>query len=291
MNRHVRLLPALLLAAGCGGTSEVATPEAVRTPGVTTAGPSASDTWDREWDRERMRNVRNFLATATATITPRAHTPLPGHVFRIGALFYNDKSGDHFCTASVVSSPKKNLLITAAHCIHGGPHGHYKRNMVFVPQYREGEAPRGSWTVKSMIVDHRWADSADPDLDVGFLTVAPLNGQNIEDVLGANKLGVNEGFSNVVWVIGYPAHGDDPISCINKTSKQNDNQMRFACDGYVNGTSGSPWLTRYDRVTHTGHIVGVIGGYQEGGAHQEVSYSPYFDSDVKALYDAAVAKS
>lgn len=288
MNRHVRLLPpALLLAAGCASTSEVATPQADRTAVATAAGPSRS----RTGDPERMRKVGRFPVNDPATITPSAHTPLPGHPFRIGALFYNDNSGDHFCTASVVSSPKKNMLITAAHCVHGGPDGDYKRHMVFVPQYREGEAPRGSWTVKSVIVDNRWAHRADPDLDVGFLTVAPLNGRNIEDVLGANKLGVNEGFSNVVRVIGYPSNGDDPISCVNVTTKQSDYQMRFACNGYVGGTSGSPWLTHYDRVTHTGHIVGVIGGYQEGGGHQEVSYSPYFDSDIKALYDTAVAKS
>lgn len=288
MKRHVRpLLPVLLLAAGCGGSAEVATPQALRSPQATAPSLSPSPTWDRE----RMRSVRRFLATATVAITPSADTPGPGKVYRIGALFYNDQSGDHFCTASVVSSPKKNMLITAAHCIHGGPGGNYKRHMIFVPEYREGEAPRGSWIVKSMVVDSRWIDSGDPDLDVGFLTVAPLNGQNIEDVLGANDLGINEGFTNVVRVVGYPAHGEDPISCVNRTSKQSDHQMRFACNGYVGGTSGSPWLTQYEPATGRGHIVGVIGGYQEGGGRQEVSYSSYFDSDIKALYDAAVAKA
>jgi len=28
--------------------------------------------------------------------------------------------GDHFCTASVVSSRSRDMLITAAHCVHGG---------------------------------------------------------------------------------------------------------------------------------------------------------------------------
>jgi|GEM_PF-6836167 hypothetical protein len=32
-----------------------------------------------------------------------------------GALFVREAGGDHFCTASVVASPGRDLLITAAH--------------------------------------------------------------------------------------------------------------------------------------------------------------------------------
>jgi hypothetical protein len=35
-------------------------------------------------------------------------------------------------------------------------------------------------------------------------------------------------------------------------------------------------------------VIGVIGGHQEGGASSDVSYSPYLDSDVTALYQEAV---
>lgn len=296
MNRHVvRLsLPVLLLVTGCGGSSTTATPVAARpattakAPALTvTFSPSASPSWD--WTR--MRRVRRFLPTVSATFTPTAHTPRPDRVHRIGALFYRNTSGDHFCSASVVDSPKKNLLITAAHCIHGGKGGDYVTDLVFVPQYREGHAPQGTWMVRTMTVDSRWIDSSDPDLDVGFVSVAPLNGKNIADVVGANALGIDEGFTNVVRVVGYPSRGDDPISCVNRTSRQSTYQMRFACDGYYGGTSGSPWLTHFDPGTHTGHIIGVIGGYQRGGDDEEVSYSCYFDADVKNLYDKAVSES
>jgi V8-like Glu-specific endopeptidase len=141
-----------------------------------------------------------------------------------------------------------------------------------------------------MTVDDRWIASSDPDLDVGFVTVDPLNGRNIADVLGADALGVNEGFTNIVRVVGYPTNGEDPISCVNKTTQQSPHQMRFACNGYYGGTSGSPWLTHYDPATRTGHVIGVIGGYQQGGATPEVSYSSYFDNNVQSLYDKAAAK-
>jgi len=35
----------------------------------------------------------------------------------------------------------------------------------------------------------------------------------------------------------------------------------------------------------------VIGGYQEGGATDDVSYSPYFGARIKALYERALAES
>jgi hypothetical protein len=41
----------------------------------------------------------------------------------------------------------------------------------------------------------------------------------------------------------------------------------------------------------TGEIVGVIGGYELGGDTDSVSYSSYFDDDVKSLYDRAVSQS
>jgi hypothetical protein len=64
-------------------------------------------------------------------------------------------------------------------------------------------------------------------------------------------------------------------------------QVRFACGGFFGGTSGSPWITRFDPRTGTGTIVGVIGGYQEGGAADAISYSAYLNGDIRELYEQA----
>jgi len=58
-----------------------------------------------------------------------------------------------------------------------------------VPDYRDGQAPFGIWTVRRMLAAPQWDKSADPDLDVGFVVLAPRDGQNIQDILGANRLG------------------------------------------------------------------------------------------------------
>jgi hypothetical protein len=61
------------------------------------------------------------------------------------------------------------------------------------------------------------------------------------------------------------------------------------CGGYTDGTSGSPWVTGFHRRTRTGTIVGVIGGYQQGGDSPAVSYSSYFGPAVQRLYQQAIA--
>jgi hypothetical protein len=57
--------------------------------------------------------------------------------------------------------------------------------------------------------------------------------------------------------------------------------------GFAPGTSGTPWLTGYDPTTGTWAVVGVIGGFQEGGDTHDVSYSPYFGPAVEHLYGQA----
>jgi V8-like Glu-specific endopeptidase len=235
------------------------------------------------WSRER------FLRAHPPTGTPTAEPA--GFGKRVGALFSHDTKGDHFCTASAVDSPNRNLIITAAHCVHSGEGGGYLSDLVFVPGYRNGNAPYGIWKVKAQFVDKRWAAGSDPDLDVGFAVLQPLNGRNIADVLGSNLLGIDQGFDNIVRVTGYPSRSDAAVTCINRTTREEKYQMRFACNGYAPGTSGSPWLTHYDPRTKRGEVVGVIGGYQLGGLEDAVSYSAYFDDDVRKLYERAIGQA
>ena len=234
------------------------------------------------WSRDRM--LRALAEHGGTSHQARATTSNA----RVGALFHHDADGDHFCTASVVHSPAGNLLITAAHCVHGGRGGSYSSDLVFVPDYRNGSTPDGQWPVTGIVVDQRWITSSDPDRDVAFVTVGEVGGKNIESVLGGNALGIGMGFSNIVKITGYPSAAGAPISCLNRTTQQSRNQTRIACTGFPGGTSGSPWLTSFDPATRTGTVIGVIGGYQRGGDSPDVSYSPYFGSDVQDLYNLAV---
>ena len=245
------------------------------------------------WDRTRLLGALPFGLAAR-------HLPLPGQAadsrtagakagLRVGALFEHGPAGNHFCTASVVSSPGRDLLITAAHCIDGGRGSSgYDSDIVFIPDYRDGQAPFGVWTPARLIVAPQWASSSDPDLDVGFVVLEPNHGKNIQQVLGASRLGTDQGYQYLVHVTGYPDSENVPITCVNWTSRLSDTQLKFECAGYTGGTSGSPWVTKFIAGSHTGTIVGVIGGYQEGGDTPSLSYSVRFGPAVLALYRQAV---
>jgi V8-like Glu-specific endopeptidase len=245
------------------------------------------------WDRERLLGALPFgparerAPARGQSASSRAAGVRAG--LRVGAMFEHSAAGNHFCTASVVASPGKDLLITAAHCINGGKgSGGYNSDIVFIPDYRDGEEPFGVWTPEKLLVAPQWADSSDPAFDVGFVVLQPRDGADIQQVLGANRLGTDLGYRYLVHVTGYPAGADAPITCVNWTSRFSSTQLRFECTGYTGGTSGSPWVTRFSAGTHTGTIVGVIGGYQEGGDTPSVSYSVRFGPAILRLYRQAV---
>jgi V8-like Glu-specific endopeptidase len=277
---------ALVAGCGSGGSSSAA--------GAGTAGPTPTASASRAavgyWTRDRLlaaRPSRNWTSPSSPAATPSGHAPvIPAP--RVGALFSHSASGDHFCTASVVDSPGHELLVTAAHCIYAGKSG-YDQDIVFIPAYQDGAEPFGVWTPSKLLVDPQWASSSDPDYDVGFVVLRPNDGKTIQDVLGANQMGFNAGYSHLVRVTGYPSTADAPVTCMNRTAEQSPTQLRFDCGGYFAGTSGSPWLTKFDLRTRTGTIVGVIGGYQQGGDTPSISYSVYLNNSIRALYQQAEA--
>ena len=270
---------AALLAGGCAAAP--ATPHAH--PVHLGGGPLGY------WTRSRLIGARPWEGSGFHPPRRLAHAHAAVAALRVGALFVREPGGNHFCTASVVARPGQDLLITAAHCINGGKNGGYRQNIVFIPGYHDGQAPFGVWEVKQLLVAPQWSSGSDPDLDVGFVLLDSRDGRNIEEVLGANQLNLDLGYRYLVRVTGYPASADAPITCANWTSQQSPTQLRFECGGFTGGTSGSPWVTRFDPHTRTGTIVGILGGYQEGGNTPYISYSPYLGPAVQHLYAEAVA--
>jgi len=86
----------------------------------------------------------------------------------VGAIFDHGLTKAHGCSASVVRSPGRDLVLTAAHCVSGTGAG-----MLFVPGYLDGNTPYGVWTVQRAWVSPTWVASQDPHNDYAFLQVAP----------------------------------------------------------------------------------------------------------------------
>ncbi|WP_251093994.1 trypsin-like peptidase domain-containing protein [Streptomyces sp. Caat 7-52] len=204
---------------------------------------------------------------------------------RVGALFAADgaggASGGHFCTASVVHSPRGDLIVTAAHCVDAD-----NGDVVFAPGYRGGRAPYGMWEVTRRFLSDGWAEDQDEDSDLAFAVVAERDGRRLEDVVGANRFatGTVTGAA-AVTVTGYPDSRETPVACTNRPALESSTQQRIACPGFTSGTSGSPW------VNGDHQVVGVLGGHEKGGATADVSYSVVLGEAAADLYREATGAS
>jgi hypothetical protein len=263
--------------------------------------------------RARVLTILTVLATAVAycaallipakvgaaAVTP-ADRPAPsksptisdtgqavGGVPDVGALFTASagKLGTHFCTASVVHSAGGDQAVTAAHCMTGA-----QGQVVFVPGYANGKEPYGVWPVTAVYTDQDWQSAQDPDDDVAFLRLSDASGGvPVEGVTGAERLGTGWPVPALVRVIGYPGDVDQPLSCVNWAKSFSATQLEFDCDGYTDGTSGGPFLVGTSGAAGQGTVIGVIGGYEQGGDTSEVSYAAAFGAAAKALYQKAEA--
>jgi V8-like Glu-specific endopeptidase len=231
---------------------------------------------------------------ATASVLAGAASGAPtltatsGRPRTVGALFDLTRSGglgSHFCTASVVDSPAGNLVLTAAHCLTSQSAG----GVVFVPDYHDGRAPYGTWTVTRVIVDQDWNSSANPDDDFAFLVVSQAGAElTIQQITGGEIVGIDTPPGRAVTAAGYPDGQGAMISCDNTVVAFSPTQFEFDCGGFTDGTSGSPLLA----VSTSGGpatVIGVIGGYQRGGDSASVSYAARFSTRMKDLYQTALA--
>lgn len=295
-----------LLTAGAGATTYVKTegrptltaastptadvqadskPKAPAAAGDTKKAPSAQAT--------RPANAAppgpNSPSPSAPSTPPMAVSdPLAGRPFsgipQVGTLFglSGGSLTSHHCTGSVVDSPEGDIVITAAHCVYSGSGA--ETDQAFVPEYDDGSMPFGVWDVSAVYVSPQWIADRDPDYDFAFIVVHRSGSSTpIQDVVGGDRLAVDQPYTGLTRVVGYPSDTNQPITCTNYTKEFTSTQLEWDCDGYPGGTSGSPFLTGVDPQTGDGTVVGVIGGYETGGDGPNVSYSVHFGDAVSDL--------
>ncbi|WP_328545708.1 trypsin-like serine peptidase [Streptomyces platensis] len=259
---------------------------------------------DTYWTPQRMRAARP-AATRKATGAPRPATAVtpPSHPFdglpQVGTFFWTDGSSTgRFCGGTVVRSPHRDLVVSAAHCLRSPDP---KRHLSFVPQYHDGLKPHGIYPIERIYLDQRYYDlgtNAGARWDYAVVRLgAREDGAEVEEVTGGFDLLPYPGYDHrTVRLIGYPGNKDTthpkPLDCTSSTHRYTSTDpaapghfLEIACAGYIGGTSGGPFLVR----DFTGYaLIGVIGGYHTGGDFPDVSYSSYFTLDTLALYLHAV---
>ncbi|UKY47707.1 trypsin-like serine peptidase [Streptomyces inhibens] len=265
---------------------------------------SAPVSADAYWTPQRMRAAEPASAARSSRAPRSAADPTPpSHPFdglpQVGTFFWTDGNNTgRFCGGTVVRSPHRDLVVTAAHCLRSP---NPKRYLSFVPQYHDGQKPHGIYPVDRIYIDQRYYDlgtDAGARWDYAVVRLAARqDGAEVEEVTGGYHLRPYPGYGHRnVRLIGYPGNSDTthpkPLDCTSSTHRYTSTDpaapgdfLEIACAGYIGGTSGGPFLVR----DFTGYaLIGVIGGYHTGGDFPDVSYSSYFTLDTLALYLHAV---
>ncbi|MBH1937325.1 hypothetical protein I5Q34_24150 [Streptomyces sp. AV19] len=280
------------------------TPVAPGTPASAEPGERAlARAADAYWTAERMaealpaeagrRDVdgRSAVEAARAVPPSRPFDGLP----QVGTFFWTDgRNKGRFCGGTVVHSPYRDLVVSAAHCLRRPDP---RKRLSFVPQYHDGLKPHGIFPVEAVYIDQRYYDLGTDGGARWDYTVVRLgdrdDGTPVERVTGGFDLAFHPGYKHRdVRLIGYPGSSDTkypkPIDCRSATRRYTSTDpkapgdfLEIPCAGYIGGTSGGPFLIR----SAGGYaLIGVIGGYHTGGDTPDISYSSYFTEDLLDLY-------
>ncbi|HET8975474.1 MAG TPA: hypothetical protein VFN15_02500 [Solirubrobacterales bacterium] len=178
------------------------------------------------WTAERMREAQPLdapagegdeaapLASAAAQppdleTDPSRDTAYPERIH--GRLFLTFGASDAACSATVVRSFTRNLLLTAGHCVvspsASGPQ--WAANVAFVPGYRNNVRPFGTWPATRLRAPGIWAFEGDISFDVGAINLVAGPSGPIQDALGARGVSFNRPPGSYKGkrfrIFGYPA--------------------------------------------------------------------------------------
>ncbi|WP_044883408.1 hypothetical protein [Frankia torreyi] len=288
-------------------------PAPLSAPGAVTAAEQRAV--ERYWTTERRDRAFGSHTTdradanagAAAAGTPFADDPSPGLsstppppsdgtpytrgglvTATTGRLFTTIGGADFACSASVVTSPVRDLVVTAGHCLHGGTGAQFAQQVAFVPGYVDGTMPYGIWTARRLTVTPGWASGSSFDVDAGFALFNTHGGRHIEDVVGGQ--GIAFGLPNTYpqYSFGYPRllpyDGNQLIYCAGPGSADPYGGPAIGVHCRMTaGASGGPFITGFGRLgPGHGWIDGVVS-YAYAGSTDRL-YGTHFGEAVKLLY-------
>jgi V8-like Glu-specific endopeptidase len=218
----------------------------------------------------------------------------------VGRVFFTLGGTDYVCSGVLVGGARPGLVLTAAHCVSGGPGRgratQWVTNWVFVPGFNDGLLPYGEYTAHRFLVSPGWTapGGGEPD-DYAFVqvTVAPLDQG---PVAAKPPHGLSLAFAGSQdmaeltrsYVFGYPAEppyaGLYPAYCAGQVTASGGS-VRMPCD-MTAGDSGGPWLTGFRPRSGSGQVTAVTTYKMSGDL--AVLYGAVLGPRARALYQRAV---
>jgi hypothetical protein len=257
------------------------------------------------WTPARMRRARFLTAPPLGSVARReaasgetgsssvVSDPAAPGLRQNGAVFISEGPGRGFgrCSGTSVSSANFSLVFTAGHCVFD--EGHWSaRHWVFVPAYRYGERPFGTFAAKWLGTTPGWRNGDNFNYDVGVAVVARNErGERLGKAVGSDKVGFNLSPHQVFDVYGYPVARPFTGSTLRVCSQSpylghdfgawltpGPLELGVECE-ISGGSSGGGWVIDGDTLNSV-----TSNSY---GNDPTTSYGPYFGRAVARLYARA----
>jgi hypothetical protein len=197
------------------------------------------------------------------------------------------------CSGTLVDSPGRDLVWTAAHCVQAGSGGARYTDIVFVPAYAStpGDiAPYGTWPIRVFAVSADWRAEGGPTHSAGdfaALVADTQGGKHLEDVVGAGaKPWFDAPYPSQVSAYGYPVEPpfnggslyvcQSPASHIAESPPSPD-LLWIGCT-MTPGASGGGWFT-----IRNGQPYLVSNFSMSSGG--DFDFGPPLDEQAKTLYE------
>jgi V8-like Glu-specific endopeptidase len=206
-----------------------------------------------------------------------------------GRVFFTYQGRQASCSGDALTSANKSVVLTAGHCVKLD--GAYHTDWVFVPAYKDGNAPFGTWAAKATLTTPQWDASEDINFDVGAAVVNPLDGKSLTDVVGGQGVAFNQSRGQDMYAFGWPAadpyDGTHMIYCSGTTFDAFiSDGIGMTCD-MTGGASGGPWFQEFDEGTGLG-VQNSVNSYKINLVPTWM-FGPYFGADAQDLYNRASA--
>ena len=208
-----------------------------------------------------------------------------------GKVFFSTHDGQNWvCSASIVNSEAKDLLITAGHCVFGSLGGQvpgegWHSNWTFVPDYSYNYRPFGTWYARQLWTKTAYINNQDEGDDIGAVLVWANNGQNITNLLGGQGIAWNYNSTEYFYDFGYPA--EYPFN--GQGLQESDGWGSYTWwagaeqlnTNFTGGSSGGPWLSGFNG---TWGYVNSVNDFTYSWYSNQM-FGLYFGNNVGSLYN------
>ena len=255
------------------------------------------------WTDERMRNAkpvdrkpkenakggggRKPAPAGSATEVPAPYTTFP--TATNGKVFFTENGLNYVCSGTALAGLTGRVVWTAGHCVHEGP-GDYATNWAFVPAYRDGVRPYGTWAATSLHTTSAWASSGDFSYDLGAARVARANTTaTLTATIGGGRTPAfnydpNQRYNAYGYPAASPFNGQRLWKCDSSLYMTDTNRspqtMGIQCN-MTGGSSGGGWVVPADE-----NKVYSVNSYGYGSL-RNVMFGPFQGDAAQELFTTA----